>query len=92
MNTDPHAIELPRPRTGLDAVYDGKIRELLKTYNHLESPSVFIKRLVAVYQEAYGVEGKMTRELQEEAIAHLSFENLEQLYIKVGNDEEKESD
>lgn len=43
MNTDPLAIELPRPRTGLDAVYDGKVRELLKTYNHLESPSVFFQ-------------------------------------------------
>ena len=53
MNTDPHAIELPRPRTGLDAIYDGKVREILKTYNHLEPPNVFFKRLAAVYQEVY---------------------------------------
>ncbi len=71
MNTD----------TQSDAQYDEKVRELLKSYDHHKPAGVFIKRLAAVYQEVYSVESEITAEIQQEALDHLSFENLEQLYI-----------
>lgn len=97
MNTDTQSNELTKPRTGLDSVYDEKVRELLKSYDHHKSAGVFIKRLVAVYKEVYSVEGDITAEMQQEAIDHLSFENLEQIYIKsriirIDDKEEKEND
>ena len=97
MNTDTQSNELTKPRTGLDSVYDEKVRELLKSYNHHKSAGVFIKRLAAVYKEGYSVEGDITAEMQQEAIDHLSFENLEQIYInsriiRIDDKEEKEND
>lgn len=97
MNTDTQSYELTKPRTGLDSVYDEKVKELLKTYDHHKPVGVFIKRLSAVYKEVYSVEGDITAEMQQEAIDHLSFENLEQLYInshiiRIDDDEEKEND
>jgi hypothetical protein len=97
MNTDTQSNELTKPRTGLDSVYDEKVRELLKSYDHHKSAGVFIKRLAAVYKEVYGVEGDITAEMQQEAIDHLSFENLEQIYInsriiRIDDKEEKEND
>ena len=97
MNTDTQSNELTKPRTGLDSVYDEKVRELLKSYDHHKSAGVFIKRLAAVYKEVYSVEGDITAEMQQEAIDHLSFENLEQIYInsrviRIDDKEEKEND
>ena len=81
MNTDTQSNELSKQRTSLDAQYDEKVRELLKSYDHHKPAGVFIKRLAAVYQEVYSVESEITAEIQQEALDHLSFENLEQLYI-----------
>ena len=97
MNTDTQSNELTKPRTGLDSVYDEKVRELLKSYDHHKSAGVFINRLAAVYKEVYSVEGDITAEMQQEAIDHLSFENLEQIYInsriiRIDDKEEKEND
>lgn len=95
MNTDTQSNELTNPRKETEAAYDEKVRELLGTYDHHKPAGAFIKRLAAVYQEVFGIEGDITAELQQEAIDHLSFENLEQLYInsriiRIDNNEEKE--
>ena len=92
MNSDTQSNELPKPRTGQEKEYDEKVKELLKTYDHHKPAGAFIKRLAAVYQEVFGIGGDITAEMQQEAIDHLSFENLEQLYInsrivRIDNDE-----
>ena len=96
MNTDTQSDEQTQPRTGQEKEYDEKVKELLKSYDHHKPVSVFIKRLAAVYQEVFGIEGDITAELQQEAIDHLSFENLEQIYInsrfiRIDGDKEKDN-